>query len=66
MLSYPDVHPRTNQLLIHMRNHPIDLTRNEMLVGSNGCDFLGFSMDAQVQCLNAAVSLSCAPFFRLF
>lgn len=66
MLSYPDVHPRANHLLTPMRNHPSDLTPNEMLVGSNGCDFLGFSMVAQVQCLNAAVSLSCAPFFRLF
>jgi|GEM_PF-2487239 len=66
MLSYPDVHPRINHLLIPMRNHPIDLTHNEKLVGSNDCDFLGFAMDAQVQCLNAAVSLSCVPFFRLF
>ena len=66
MLSYPDVHPRTNHLLTPMRNHPIDLTHNEILVGSNGCDFLGFAMVAQVQCLNAAVSPSCDPFFRLF
>lgn len=66
MLSYPDVHLRANPLPTPMRNHPIDLTHNEKLVGSNGCDFLGFPMDAQVQCLNAAVSLSCALFFRLF
>lgn len=66
MLSYPDVHLRTNHLLTPMRNHPNDLTHNEKLVGSNSCDFLGFGMVAQVQCLNAAVSLSCAPFFRLF
>lgn len=66
MLSDPDVHPRTNHLLTPMRNHPIDQTHNEMLVVSNGCDFSGFPMDAQVQCLNAAVSLSCVPFFRLF
>jgi len=29
----------------YMRKHPIDLLQNEMLVWSNHCDFLGFSVD---------------------
>lgn len=66
MLSDPDVHPCANHLLTHMRNHPIGMAPNDLLVGPNGCDFLGFPMGVQAQCLNAAVSLSCAPFFRLF
>jgi hypothetical protein len=51
---------------IYMRNCPIATTPNEMLVGSNTCGFLGFPADVDMQCLNAARPLSCAPFFFLF
>ena len=36
-----------------MRNHPLDLTLNETLVGSNICGLLGFPVAEHSQCLNA-------------
>lgn len=49
-------------LYLNMRNCPIDLNQNEMLVGSNMHVLLGFSADEHMQCLNAAVPPFCASF----